>query len=102
MTPEEIRDQLRFAKEGAQNLAKRNGYTWTRWLERPNGRTTAAFEREGHRWSLDFYWTPKQDLGELAKYIEQMDHCMRASMKEFGALKLGQMMAALQNEGLVH
>lgn len=103
MTNEEIRDQLKFAREGAQNLAKRNGYQWIRWLERPNGRTTAAFERDGSRWSLDFYWTPKEDLGALAKYIEQMDFAMRVAMKEFGSVKLGQLMrAANESEGMIH
>lgn len=101
MTNQEIRDQLKFAREGAQNLAKRNGYEWTRWLERPSGLTTASFEREGSRWSLSFQWTPAEELGVLAKRIEAMDHAMKIAMKEFGSLKAGQMMAQA-TEGMVH
>lgn len=87
-----IRDQLAFAKEGADNLAKRNGYQWTTWLKGREGRCTASFERDGERWSLAFTWTPKEELGVLAARIERMDHCMRVAMKEFGALKLGALM----------
>jgi len=83
-----IRDQLKFAREGAQNLAKRNGYVWTSWLKGKQGECTAAFDREGARWSLSFYWTPREELSELATRIENMDWCMRVAMKEFGALKL--------------
>lgn len=84
-----IRDQLKFAKEGADNLAKRNGYAWTHWLKGRNGQCTATFEREGHNWSLNFYWTPREELGVLANHIEAMDFNMRVAMKEFSALKLG-------------
>jgi len=87
-----IRDQLKFAKEGADNLAKRSGYYWHEWLSGPTGRCTAAFDREGERWSLAFAWTPKEELGVLAKRIEQMDFAMRTSIKEFASLKLGAMM----------
>ena len=91
LVDKETLDQLKFAKEGANNLAKRNGYMWTSWLQGRQGRTTAAFDREGQRWSLDFFWTPSQPLEELAKNIEQMDFLIVTAMKEFGALKLGAM-----------
>lgn len=87
-----IRDQLRFAKEGADNLAKRAGYYWHEWLKGPRGICTAAFDREGQRWSLSFGWTRDEELGVLAKRIEKMDWTIRVAMKEFGALKLGAMM----------
>lgn len=96
MQDKHIRDQLKFAKEGAGNLAKRSGYFWTEWLKGREGRCTAAFDRDGERWSLSFAWTPREELGVLAKRIEYMDHCMRISMKEFGALKLGAAMREAQ------
>jgi len=93
-----IRDQLAFAKEGADNLAKRNGYYWHEWLMGPQGRCTAAFDRDGERWSLTFGWTPKEELGELAKRIEFMDHSMRISMGNFGSLKAGALMRMASEE----
>lgn len=92
MIDKHIRDQLKFAREGADNLAKRNGYMWTNWLKGKHGQCTAAFDRDGERWSLGFCWTPAQPLEELAKNIEQMDYCMRVAQKEFGALKAGALM----------
>ena len=89
-----MRDQLKFAKEGAGNLAKAGGYLWTRWLEGKQGRCTAAFEREGQRWSLDMHWRRDEPLEALAERIEQMDFMMRVAMREFGALKLGAMAAS--------
>lgn len=94
MTNEELRDQLRFAKQGADNLAKRHGYQWAEWLNGRIGRCTAAFDRDGERWLLSFCWTPKQELGALADSIEKMDYCMMVAQKEFGALKAGAMMRA--------
>jgi uncharacterized protein YebE (UPF0316 family) len=96
-----VADQLKLAKEGADNLARRHGYSWTAWLKRPNGRCTAAFEREGERWSLDFYWTPREDLSVLADNIEKMDHLMQVAMKEFGALKTGAFMRQVR-ESVIH
>lgn len=90
-----IRDQLKFAKQGADNLAKRSGYYWHEWLKGPTGRCTAAFDREGKRWSLSFTWTTREELGELAKRIEHMDYLVCIAMKEFAALKLG---AAVRDE----
>ena len=87
-----IRDQLAFAKQGAENLAKRNGYQRIEWLKAPNGKCSAAFDRDGERWSLSFTWTDKEELGALAERIEKMDFYMRLSMKEFGALKTGALM----------
>jgi hypothetical protein len=88
-----IRDQLKFAKEGADNLAKRSGYVWTSWLKGKQGQCTASFDRDGERWSLGFQWTRSEALEVLAERIEQLDWCMRVAMKEFGALKVGAMMA---------
>jgi hypothetical protein len=90
-----LRDQLKFAKEGADNLAKRSGYYWSDWLKAPNGKCTASFDREDKRWSLSFTWTPREELGELAKRIEHMDYLICIAMKEFAALKLG---AAVRDE----
>lgn len=91
-------DQLKFAKDGAHNLARRHGYKWVNWRKGPNGRCTAGFEREGALWSFDFYWTPQEELSVLARNIEEMDFKMRVSMKEFGALKLGRMMHQIKTE----
>lgn len=96
----EISDQLKFAKEGADNLARRNGYEWVNWLKGTRGICTAGFEREGERWSLDFSWTPNEPLELLANKIEQMDYCMVACMKEFGALKLGAAMRHASEAGI--
>lgn len=96
-----IRDQLAFAKEGAENLAKRNGYYWSVWLK--EGKCTASFDRDGERWSLSFTWSPKEELGVLAQRIEHMDHCMQVAMKEFGALKVGAMVRdAERNQAMGH
>lgn len=88
-TKQYVRDQLKFAKQGADNLARKHGYAWATWLHGPRGECTATFEREGKRWSLPFYWTAAEDLGVLATRIEEMDFCMRAAMTNFEALKLG-------------
>ena len=96
-----IHEQLKFAKRGARNLAKRNGYKWTRWLAGPQGQSTASFEREGELWSLSFCWTPRESLGALADRIEKMDHYMQTAMKEFNALRLGALVRD-QMQGGVH
>lgn len=85
----ETLDQLKFAKQGADNLAKRHGYMWTQWLSGRGGKCTAAFDRDGQRWSLSFHWVPAEGLGELAHRIEAMDHYMQVSQREFGALVAG-------------
>lgn len=90
-----IEDQLKFAKDGADNLARRSGYRWINWRKGKAGLCTAGFDREGKTWSFDFYWTPKEELSVLANNIERMDYMMRVSMKEFGALKMGAMMRQL-------
>ncbi len=95
-----IADQLKFAKEGADNLARRHGYRWTNWLKAPGGRCTAGFEREGQFWSFDFYWSKKEDLSVLAHNIERMDYMVRVAMKEFASLKLGAMMRQVSKEAV--
>lgn len=96
----ELRDQLRYAKEGADNLARASGYRWSRWLEGSSGRCTAAFDRDGQTWSLTFTWTPREQLGALANNIERMDFLMKLAMKEFGALKAGAMMREAAETGV--
>lgn len=91
-----MRDQLRYAKEGADNLAKRHGYMWTQWLKGRQGKCTAAFDRDGERWSLSFGWVQTMGLADLANRIEAMDYHMRICMKEFEALKLGATMRDVQ------
>lgn len=89
MNAQYIRDQIAFAREGADNLARKHGYTWKQWLHGRRGVCQAGFERDGEFWSLSFTWTQKEELGILAKCIEEMDYCMRLAQKEFKALKLG-------------
>lgn len=84
-----IIDQLKFARQGAENLARRHGYRWIRWREGSMGRCTAGFDREGETWSFDFCWTPKEELSVLAENIERMDCMVQVAMKEFKSLKLG-------------
>jgi hypothetical protein len=87
-----VSDQLKFAKQGAENLARMHHYRWINWRKGPRGRCTAGFEREGEVWSFDFYWTPKEPLEVLADKIEKMDYAMQIAMREFASLKLGAMM----------
>ena len=96
-----VSDQFKFAKQGAENLARQGGYKWTNWCKGNAGRHTAGFEREGEFWSFDFYWTPKEDLSILAKNIERMDYMVRVAMKEFSSLKLGALMRQVK-ETAVH
>ena len=95
-----VADQLKFAREGADNLARRNGYKWTNWLKSPGGRCKAGFEREGEFWSFDFYWTPKEELSVLAQNIERMNYMICMAMKEFSALKLGALMKQVSVEAV--
>lgn len=97
-TGEMMRDQLLYAKQGADNLAKASGYMWTDWLHGREGKCTAAFDREGERWSLSFGWVKANGLGDLAKKIEAMDYYMKVCMKEFQALKLGALMRHMEGE----
>lgn len=87
-----VSDQLKFARDGANNLARRNGYAWINWRKGSVGRFTAGFEREGQLWSFDFYWTPKEELTVLAENIERMDYMMQVAQKEFASLKMGALM----------
>jgi hypothetical protein len=99
MNKAHFEDQVRLAGAYAAKLAKRNGYYWKKWGEQPDGRCTAAFDREGETWSLSFSWHPSEGLDALKSRIENMDAAMLTAMRDFKGLKAG---AAMRDAGNFH
>ena len=89
------RDKLLKARDFANKLGERNGYTYDAWLQGREGYCKAGFDREGQRWSLNFTWQPDEGFDALQLAIEKVDFALTVAQREFTALKFGAAMKAV-------